>query len=355
MRGLLMKMILFLKFFIFPIFSESKFAQFEHKDCIDRINKIQSIPKGIIDTACTELKRMHVSFNILTFNRGPNCKNILLINGEDHDSLPIMRKPMYLMSEPFPVRLNEDAWDVKRVKGIEKTVAAIDSRHKKNKKSVEEAYDEWQKLLTNYNGRIPEDVEIPKGSPLDDIEHDPGIHLDVLLNSGKFMGEFNYGDANERTTIWKKFISNIGSVGVKSCSLYRVNDVTEGYLTPITYIRIFKDFVGQPGFPPITISSEFGKLKNYIDFDCKDFNSLSCRNYIQKERNKRLAENIRLVMNELPCGIPVSVTLGAAHIEGLSRNLEKKGFQETDSELSKYSYFNFPNSDPDYPGRPNQN
>ena len=202
---------------------------------------------------------------------------------------------------------------------------------------------------------------LPVGSPMEDLWDDPGIRIDVN-EQGHFTGDYYYGNKNESHQELLKFLGsksrqNINlSNGETSCSPYKVADVTEGRLNAISFLEIHKNSIGSESFPKITISAEFGELNHY-NYNCEDFNSLSCSLYVFTARNRRFASNIKKIIDALPCGISISLIVGYAHIEGISRNLEEWGVTEADQNLSKYSYYTtpYPNADPEHEGRPNQN
>lgn len=339
-----------------PTNALAKFGQFELSDCKQRIGRIESLPDAVVRNACESLSAQKVTFNIMTVDRGPSCKNLILMNGEDHAAHPSIRKPMYDLGTPFAVRLIEDAWDLDKVKGSE-TLHEVIKSYNQGEDTLEEAYGKWKKSVERWGELISSLRKFPLGSPMEDIWDEPGIRLDVT-GDGKFSGNYKYPPSNSTTSDLVKLLDNVETLshtGTETCSKYRTYDVKKQNLSPIEYLRIYKEFIGKPGFPPISISSEFGKLDHY-KYDCSKFDSFECGLYLLTARNRRFALNIKKVIDELPCGVPISLTVGAAHIEGISRNLETLGFAEVDSELSGYSYFNFPTAvDSEHPGNPDRN
>ncbi|MCB0407642.1 MAG: hypothetical protein KDD34_05510 [Bdellovibrionales bacterium] len=321
--------------------SWAEYAEFDPSDCLNRLSAIPQIKSQFAIDACHFLKMKNVRFNVVTIKKNGNCENTVFLNGEDHSSHPSQRVAGYILGKSFPVRLGEGAWDMGRIKG-QKTVNQVMKSYKLSDVSVEDAYREWQDLLKKYNGNIPKDIPVHRGSPARDIWSDPAIRIGVKSN-GQTTGELYFGDKNERSKEWIRFLENtdtINHVGRNSCSYYQTDDMNDGSIGPIEYLHALKGFIGKPGFPAVSISAEFGELDNYSTFDCSDFRSKECEAYKMTARNKRFARNVKKIIDEMPCGVPMSLTVGSAHLSGITEELKQYGFGEADSALSQYSYPN---------------
>jgi hypothetical protein len=134
-------------------------------------------------------------------------------------------------------------------------------------------------------------------------------------------------DADKKT--WLNFLALLEKTDQKTLAQSSCNATNAAAFRSLDVLRedpyqildIMKPVFDKNGWEGINLPLEFGELESY-DAWC-GLPGPQCDSYMITERNKLMAKNIQKIVAHLPCGIPLTVMTGAAHIGGITKLLEK--------------------------------
>ncbi len=287
----------------------------EKKACTADLENQTWIPKRAVKELCVfrldyfkDKPVFRFPFVVLKRQLGGCHQNILLL-GENHDMDAETGRDAREIYRDFPLRGYEEAplEDLSKLKN-----AAVFKRIMSEKKGIRSnpaSTAQKEGLAINHVGILKLDnttVLRPRESAQ---SMDPKVWTEFLTNLTSGILPLEVSDACSKDP-------------AAALNAEKTKDVlTDTH----KFLNVFGKFVGQPGFPRLSVRLEVGTLDTY-DIDCSNLDQ-ECDRYVGIERNKRMVRNIVRAFENVSCGVPMVALMGEAHLAGMSKRLEAEGFK----------------------------